>query len=101
MNIRATYVVRQGSDHIGHRQPQSNVPINVVLTGTLFEPQVVLTSPDSLLSLSPQDLLSYLVTGQQSLTVGQGPTTTRRTRWPVRPPDGRDGARDHSGGNRG
>jgi hypothetical protein len=29
-----------------------------------------------LLSLSPQDLLSYLVTGQQSLTVGQGGNTT-------------------------
>ncbi len=71
VNIRATYVVRQATTSAtGSLSP--DVRINVILTGTLFEPQVVLTSPDSLLSLSPQDLLSYLVTGQQSLTVGQG-----------------------------
>jgi hypothetical protein len=41
----------------------------VVLYGTLDDPKVRLTSSDSLLSQS--DLLSYLVTGQQSFTVGQ------------------------------
>jgi translocation and assembly module TamB len=75
VNIRATYVVRQAtSTATGSLSP--DVPIDVVLGGTLSDPQVKLTSPDSLLSLSPQDLLSYLVTGQQSLTVGQGGSTT-------------------------
>jgi hypothetical protein len=75
VNIRATYVVRQASTTAtGSLSP--DVPIDVVLEGTLSDPQVKLTSSDSLLSLSPQDLLSYLVTGQQSLTVGQGGSAT-------------------------
>jgi translocation and assembly module TamB len=75
VNIRASYVVRQAATTTATGSLSPDVPIDVVLQGTLSDPKVSLTSPDSLLSLSPEDLLSYLVTGQQSLTVGQGATS--------------------------
>jgi translocation and assembly module TamB len=75
VNIHGSYVVRQAAATTATGTVSPDVPIDVVLQGTLSDPKVSLTSSDSLLSLSPGDLLSYLVTGQQSLAVGQGPTT--------------------------
>jgi len=67
--IQASYLVRQSaSSATGSRSP--DVPIQVVVFGTLEDPQVKLQTPAPL--LSPEDLLSYLITGQQSFSVGQG-----------------------------
>ncbi len=68
------------------RQPQSNaadvkpeLSIRVLLGGTLERPTVTLSSADSLQQLSQSDLVSYLVTGQQSFDVGNGTNTSALT----------------------
>ncbi len=71
LDIHARYVVRQPPS-TATGSVSAEVPIEIILFGPLSDPKVRLTSPDSLLSLSQSDLLSYLITGQQSFAVGQG-----------------------------
>jgi translocation and assembly module TamB len=69
LNIQASYVVRQSASSATGSVSQ-DVPIQVVVFGTLEDPQVKLQTPAPL--LSSEDLLSYLITGQQSFSVAQG-----------------------------
>jgi translocation and assembly module TamB len=70
LNISGLYTVRQPRTNAGNTIP--DLRIRVLLGGTLERPTVALSSADSALQLSQSDLLSYLVTGQQSFGVGNG-----------------------------
>jgi translocation and assembly module TamB len=70
LSISGLYTVRQPRTNAGNTIP--DLRIRVFLGGTLDRPTVTLSSADSALQLSQSDLLSYLVTGQQSFGVGNG-----------------------------
>ena len=69
LDISGLYTVRQPRTNAG--SGATDLRIRVLLGGTLERPTVKLSSADSSVAYSDADLLSYLITGQQSLTVGQ------------------------------
>ncbi len=77
LNITAVHVVRQPQSNAADVKPE--LRIRVRLGGTLERPTIALASADSLDQLSQSDLVSYLVTGQQSFEVGAGTNTSALT----------------------
>jgi translocation and assembly module TamB len=68
--ISGLYTVRQPRTNAGNTI--ADLRIRVLLGGSLERPSVALSSADSVLQLSQSDLISYLITGQQSFGVGNG-----------------------------
>lgn len=60
LNIRALYTVRQFENN------RADVPIRVIIGGTLAQPTITLVSADAI-QRSTSDLISYLITGQPNL----------------------------------
>jgi translocation and assembly module TamB len=77
LDISAIHTVRQPQSNAADVKPE--LSIRVRLGGTLERPTVTLSSADSLQQLSQSDLVSYLVTGQQSFDVGNGTNTSALT----------------------
>ncbi|MFN8583078.1 MAG: translocation/assembly module TamB domain-containing protein [Gemmatimonadaceae bacterium] len=65
LDIRALHVVRQFSENV----TRNDIRVRVKLQGTFLQPRVSFESADSL-NLSESDLISYLVTGAPSLSIG-------------------------------
>ena len=73
LDVSAIHTVRQVS------RGRRDVRVRVKIGGTLAQPTLALESADPTLQLSQSDLISYLVTGQQSFDVGNGDATTVST----------------------
>lgn len=66
LNVAATHTVHRSSTNLA----QQDIPIRVSIRGTLAQPRLSLSSADSLLTISENDLVSYLLTGAPSFEVG-------------------------------